>query len=221
MRHALVWLIVFLIALPAAAQDEPAAPPAAETPATEPTAPAAEPDKPADAEIDQASGGAGQTDRRHRCAEIDLPASRIRGARQRPAGRILRPRDLAGEPLPRQRGRADDPQRQARAGHRAVHAGDRGGAAAAQSVRPDSGAAEVGRVPARPARPVRQSRACGRSLQRRPPPRARVARRHRPDAVGDAQLRFCHHRLDRRAMVQGRRATPPTRSSRAAPTAAC
>jgi hypothetical protein len=53
MRHALVWLIAFLIALPAAAQDQPAAPPAAETPATEPTAPADEPDKPADPAVDQ------------------------------------------------------------------------------------------------------------------------------------------------------------------------
>jgi hypothetical protein len=48
MRHALVWLIAFLIALPAAAQEEPAAP--AEAPAAE--APAAEPDKPADALVE-------------------------------------------------------------------------------------------------------------------------------------------------------------------------
>ena len=47
MRHALKWLVACLLAFPAAAQEQPAAPPAAEA-ATE--TPAAEADKPADAE---------------------------------------------------------------------------------------------------------------------------------------------------------------------------
>jgi hypothetical protein len=48
MRHALVWLLAMGLALPAAAQDEPAAPTAAEAPASEaPAAEQAEPDKPA------------------------------------------------------------------------------------------------------------------------------------------------------------------------------
>jgi hypothetical protein len=45
MRHALKWLVVCLLALPAAAQEQPAAPPATEQPAAAPEA-----DKPADAE---------------------------------------------------------------------------------------------------------------------------------------------------------------------------
>jgi hypothetical protein len=61
MRHALVCLVACLLALPAAAQEQPAAPPAVETPATETPAtetPAnadkpAEPGKPADAVADQ------------------------------------------------------------------------------------------------------------------------------------------------------------------------
>ena len=61
MRHALVCLVACLLALPAAAQEQPAAPPAVETPAIETPAtetPAnadkpAEPDKPADAVADQ------------------------------------------------------------------------------------------------------------------------------------------------------------------------
>jgi hypothetical protein len=52
MRHALPLLIAFLIALPAAAQDEPAAPPAAEQ--TAPATEQAEPDKPTDTVEDQA-----------------------------------------------------------------------------------------------------------------------------------------------------------------------
>ncbi len=112
----------------------------------------------------------------------------VRGAGQRPAGRILRPRDLAGKPLPRRCGRADDPQRPARAGHRAIHAGHGGGAKSAQPARPDPGVAEIGGIPARPARRIRQSRACRRGLQRRAPARARVAGGHRPDAGGNPRL---------------------------------
>jgi transglycosylase-like protein with SLT domain len=53
MRRAVVWLLATGLALPTGAQDQPFAPPAseapaAETPATEQSPPAAEPDKPAD-----------------------------------------------------------------------------------------------------------------------------------------------------------------------------
>ena len=205
MRHALVWLIVLLIALPAAAQDEPAAPPAAETPATEPTAPAAEPDKPADAEIDQAPAEPVKpivaTDAQKSICLLLESAARANGLPVEFFARVIwqesRFRANAVGPMTRSGKRAQ--------GIAQFMPGTAAERQPAQSVRSDSGAAEVGRVPARPAPRVRQPRARGRGLQRRPPPRARVARRHRPDAVGDAQLRCCHHRLDRRAMVQGRR----------------
>ena len=96
-----------------------------------------------------------------------------------PAARILRPRDLAGEPLPLRRDRAGDAQRPARAGDCAVHAGHRERARPARSLQSGAGAAEIGGVPGRAARPVRQSRTGGRRLQCRPAPGAGVARRHR------------------------------------------
>ena len=82
----------------------------------------------------------------------------------KPAAGILRARDLAGEPLPIRCGGAGDPERPARAGHRAVHAGNRQRAAAARSLRSRAGVAEIRRVPQRVARPVRQSRPRGGGL---------------------------------------------------------
>ena len=138
-----------------------------------------------------------------RRAKIDLPAAGIRSARPRPADRILRPRDLAGKPLPRRCGRSGHPQRQTRARHRPVHAGHRRRAQPAQSVRSDSGAAEIGGVSTRPAPRVRQPRPRGCGLQRRPAARPRVAGRHRPDACGNPSLCRSHHRRLGRAMGQG------------------
>ena len=60
--------------------------------------------------------------------------------------------------------RAGDAQRPARAGDCAVHAGNRERTRPARSLQSGAGVAEIGRVPGRVARPVRQSRAGGRSL---------------------------------------------------------
>ena len=120
-----------------------------------------------------------------------------------PAARILRPRDLAGEPLPLRRDRAGDAQRPARAGDCAVHARHRERARPARSLQSRAGAAEIGGVSGRAARPVRQSGTGGRRLQCRPAPGSGVARRHRCDAAGDAQLRSRHHGLHRRGLGEG------------------
>ena len=106
-----------------------------------------------------------------------------------PAAGVLRARDLAGEPLPARCGRAGDAQRPARAGHRAIHAGHRQRARPARSLRSGAGAAEIRGVSERAAQPVRQSRAGGGRLQCRTAAGAGMARRHRGDAAGDAQLR--------------------------------
>ena len=97
----------------------------------------------------------------------------------KPAARILRPRDLAGEPLPLRRDRAGDAQRPAGAGDCAVHARHRERARPARSLQSGAGAAEIGGVFGRAARPVRQSGTGGRRLQCRPAPGSGVARRHR------------------------------------------
>ena len=101
------------------------------------------------------------------------------GAGAQPAARILRAGDLAGEPVPARRGRPAHAQRRARPGHRPVHAAHRGRARPARSVRSGAGAAEIGRVPARARRPVRQSRAGGGGLQCRAAAGARLAVRAR------------------------------------------
>ena len=67
-----------------------------------------------------ADGRAGE-----RGARGDVPDDRVGGEGLEPAAGILRPRDLAGEPVSVRRDRAGDAQRPARAGHRAVHAGHR------------------------------------------------------------------------------------------------
>ena len=77
----------------------------------------------------------------------DLPAGRIGRAGARASVRVLRAIDLAGKPLSAQRGRPDDPQRPARAGHCAVHAGNGERARPVRSVRSGGGAAEIGGVP--------------------------------------------------------------------------
>ncbi len=156
----------------------------------------------------RAAAGRRRAWRQHaaRPARIGLPDDRIGGPRQRPAARVLRPRDLAGKPLPAQRGRPGHPQRPARAGHRPVHALHGGRARAARSVRSGAGAAEVGGIPARAARPVRQSRAGGRRLQCRPAARARLDGGE-PHAAGrDAQLRAGDHRHCGRRLGAQRRA---------------
>ena len=99
---------------------------------------------------------------------------------------------------------ADDAQRRARAGDRAVHAGHRERARAARSLRSGAGAAEIGRVLERAAQPVRQSRPRRCRLQCRPAAGAGMARRHRRHAGADPQLCLRHHRRDRRCMGQGR-----------------
>ena len=73
-------------------------------------------------------------------------------------------------------------KRPARAGHRAIHAGNRERAPAARSLRSRAGVAEVGRIPQRIAQPVRQSWPCRGRLQCRSAPGAGMARRHRSDA---------------------------------------
>ena len=108
------------------------------------------------------------------------------------------------------RGGAGDAQRPARAGHRAVHAGHRERARPARSLRSGAGAAEIGRVSRRAARPVRQSRPRGRGLQCRPAAGAGMARRHRPHAAGDAQLCCRHHRLHGRGVGRRRSRTGKT-----------
>ena len=121
-----------------------------------------------------------------RSARIRVPDDRGVGAGAQPAARILRAGDLAGEPVPARRGRPAHAQRRARPGHRPVHAAHRGGARPARSVRPGAGAAEIGRVPARARRPVRQSRLGGGRLQCRPAAGARLALRPAHLAGGDA-----------------------------------
>ena len=100
-------------------------------------------------------------------------------AGERPATGIFRARDLAGEPLPGRCRRANDALRHARAGHRAVHAGDCERARLARSLQSREGVAEGRGIPGRVAQPVRQSRACGRRLQCGAPPGAGMARGHR------------------------------------------
>lgn len=141
---------------------------------------------------------------RERHAGIDLPDRRGGRAGCQSAAGILCPRDLAGEPFPGRRGGAYDAQRRACAGDRAVHAGHRERARAARSLQPGSGLAEVRRIPQRVAQPVRQSRTCGSRLQCRTAPRTGMARRHRPDAGADPQLRLCHHRCDGGGLGEGR-----------------
>ena len=111
-----------------------------------------------------------------------------------PAAGVFRARDLAGKPLSIRCRGTGHAQRPARAGHRAIHAGDRQRAPPARSLRSGAGAAEIRGVPERIARPVRQSRACRRRLQCRTAAGAGMARRLRPDAAGDAQLRGRHYR---------------------------
>jgi len=77
-----------------------------------------------------------------------------------------------------------------------------------EPARPDPGIAEISRVPTGPAPTVRQSRACGCCLQRRPAAYPRVDGGLGPDAVGDARLRAGHHWHFGRAMGQGRRRRP-------------
>ena len=125
---------------------------------------------------------------------------------QQPAARILRAGDLAGEPVPARRGRPAHAQRRARPGHRPVHAAHRGRARPARSVRSGAGAAEIGRVPARARRPVRQSRAGGGGLQCRPAAGARLAFGPAHAAGGDAQLRAGHHRALGRRVGEERQA---------------
>ena len=127
----------------------------------------------------------------------DVPDDRIGGAGERPAAGVFRARDLAGKPLSVRCGRTAHAPRPARAGYRAIHAGNRQRAAVARSLRSRAGAAEIRGVPQRIAQPVRQSRACGGRLQCRPAAGAGMARRHRRDAAGDAQLRQRHHRQPR------------------------
>ena len=178
--------------------------------AQEPEQPAAEAAKPEAASPETGKPETGKTPaasedtRKSICLLLE-----VGGAGQRPAGRVLCPRDLAGKPLPSRRGRAHHAQRPARAGHRPVHAGHGGGAKPAQPARPDPGAAEVGGIPARAAPRVRQSRAAGGGLQRRAAPRARMAGRHRRDAGGDPQLCAGDHRRVGRAMGQSRRRRRP------------
>ena len=92
---------------------------------------------------------------------------------------------------------------------------------AARPVRPGAGAAQIGRIPGRAARPVRQSGAGSRRLQCRPAPGPGMARRHRTDAAGNPQLRHRHYGLDRRGLGQdgqGRQACRSENRHRAAAT---
>ena len=130
-------------------------------------------------------------------AELDLPDAGIGGERARPAAGILRAPDLAREPIQVRRGRSSHTERSARAGHRAVHAGNRRRAGPARSVRSGTGTAEVGRVPARAARAIWQSRARRRSLQRGAAARAGLAERNRRHAARDARLRRSRSPADR------------------------
>ena len=139
-------------------------------------------------------------------ARLRVPDDRILGAGAQPAARILRAGDLAGEPVPARRGRPAHAQRRARPGHRPVHAAHRGRARPARSVRSGAGAAEIGRVPARARRPVRQSRAGGGGLQCRAAAGARLAVRRAHAAGGDAQLRARDHRALGRRMGAQRQA---------------
>ena len=139
-------------------------------------------------------------------ARLRVPDDRILGAGAQPAARILRAGDLAGEPVPARRGRPAHAQRRARPGHRPVHAAHRGRARPARSVRSGAGAAEIGRVPARARRPVRQSRARGGGLQCRAAAGARLAVRRAHAAGGDAQLRARDHRALGRRMGAQRQA---------------
>ena len=141
-----------------------------------------------------------------RPARVRVPDDRGVGAGAQPAARILRAGDLAGEPVPAGCGRPAHAERRPRPGHRPVHAAHGGGARPARSVRPGAGAAEVGRVPARARRPVRQSRAGGGGLQCRPAAGARLALGPAHLAGGDAQLRARHHRAVGRRMGGERQA---------------
>ena len=170
-------------AAPAAAADE-IAKPSVEEPATR----------------DEGKGRARARGRRagDRHPRGDLPDDRIGCEGQRSAAGVFRPRDLAGEPLSVRCRRTGDAQRPARAGHRAIHAGNGQRAPAARSLRSRTGAAQVRGIPERVAKPVRQSRPCGGGLQCRTAAGAGMAGRLRPYAAGDAQLRLRHHRHDGR-----------------------
>ena len=67
--------------------------------------------------------------------------------------------------------------------------------------------------------PVRQSRACGGRLQRRPAPGAGMARRHRQHAAGDPQLRVRDHRHQR--STNGQRPGADGKMPERAPTSSC
>ena len=103
--------------------------------------------------------------------------------------RVLRPPDLAGEPLPAQCGRSDDPKRPARPGHRPVHAGNGQRTRPVRSLRSGVGPAESGGIPRRAAPHLRQSRPRRRGLQCRPAPGARLARRTWRPSGRNPQLR--------------------------------
>ena len=166
MARIAIIALMLLASVPARAEPaQPEAPPPAASPpadtAAPPAAAPAESNPPAPAEQNPApppaAGARAPSDadlRESVCLMIESSARA-----QQPAARILRAGDLAGEPVPARRGRPAHAQRRARPGHRPVHAAHRGGARAARSVRPGAGAAEIGRVPARARRPVRQSRA--------------------------------------------------------------
>ena len=93
-------------------------------------------------------------------------------AAERASGRVLRPRDLAGEPLQCAGGKS-----QGRAGYCAIHAADGGFPRLGRSVRSDRGAEKFGELSARPASASSAISACRGGLQRRSRAGQRVARR--------------------------------------------
>ena len=207
---ARIAIIALLLLATAPALAEPAQPDASPPPAAAPPADAGAPPPPAAAA--PAEQNAAAPPAAYSCAigrgsaRIRVPDDRGVGAGEQPAARILRAGDLAGEPVPARRGRPAHAQRRARPGHRPVHAAHRGRARPARSVRSGAGAAEIGRVPARARRPVRQSRAGGGGLQCRPAAGARLAFGPAHAAGGDAQLRAGHHRALGRRVGEERQA---------------
>ena len=147
------------------------------------------------------AGRSGSTARRKQSAHRrrHLPRDRAGRGGERTAGRVLRPRDLAGEPL-----QCPGRQPQGRAGHCAIHAGDGGLSRACRSVRSDRGAAKFGELSARSESHSSAISGSPRPAYNAGPGRvAALLAEPSPAAERDAQLRRDHHRLDRRRMGLG------------------